>query len=41
LLLLREGVLLADDSPTGLLEHTRTADTEQAFLQLIDQEAGR
>lgn len=41
LLLLREGALLADDTPAGLLEHTSTADTEQAFLQLIDQEAGR
>ncbi len=41
LLLLRDGALLADDSPSGLLEHTRTHDTEQAFLQLIDQEAGR
>ena len=41
LLLLRDGELLADDSPSGLLEHTRTHDTEQAFLQLIDQEAGR
>ncbi|HET6918086.1 MAG TPA: ABC transporter ATP-binding protein [Jiangellaceae bacterium] len=41
LLLLREGALLADDTPAGLLEHTSTAGTEQAFLQLIDQEAGR
>jgi ABC-2 type transport system ATP-binding protein len=41
LLLLREGALLADDTPVGLLEHTSTDDTEQAFLQLIDQEAGR
>ena len=41
ILLLRDGELLADDSPSGLLEHTRTHDTEQAFLQLIDQEAGR
>jgi ABC-2 type transport system ATP-binding protein len=41
LLLLRDGALLADDSPSGLLEHTSTHDTEQAFLQLIDQEAGR
>jgi ABC-2 type transport system ATP-binding protein len=41
LLLLREGVLLADESPSGLLAQTETADTEQAFLQLIDQEAGR
>jgi ABC-2 type transport system ATP-binding protein len=37
LLLMREGALLADDTPAGLLEYTRTADTEQAFLQLIDQ----
>jgi ABC-2 type transport system ATP-binding protein len=41
LLLLREGALLADDSPGGLLEHTDTVDAEQAFLHLIDQEAGR
>ena len=41
LLLLRDGAVLADDSPSGLLEHTSTHDTEQAFLQLIDQEAGR
>jgi ABC-2 type transport system ATP-binding protein len=41
LLLLREGTLLADDSPAGLLEHTSTVDTGQAFLQLIEQEAGR
>jgi len=41
LLLLREGKLLADDTPTGLLARTGTPNTERAFLHLIDQEAGR
>ena len=36
LLLMREGALLADESPAGLLAQTDTADTEQAFLHLID-----
>ncbi len=36
LLLLREGRLLADDSPDGLLERTGAPDTEHAFLALID-----
>jgi ABC-2 type transport system ATP-binding protein len=35
LLLMREGVLLADDTPHGLQERTRTPDVEQAFLRLI------
>jgi ABC-2 type transport system ATP-binding protein len=41
LLLLREGMLLADDTPAGLLESTGAVDAEHAFLHLIDQEAGR
>jgi ABC-2 type transport system ATP-binding protein len=40
LLLMREGRLIADDSPAGLLERTRTADIEHAFLALVhDKEA--
>lgn len=37
LLLLREGHILADETPTGLLERTGTSDAEQAFLHLIDE----
>ena len=37
LLLMREGRLLADDTPRGLQERTRTVDVEQAFLQLIKE----
>ena len=40
LLLMREGELLADDTPDGLLESVGTADIEQAFLTLIDRKAG-
>jgi ABC-2 type transport system ATP-binding protein len=36
LLLLRDGHLLADDTPTGLLERTGTADIESAFLHLVE-----
>ncbi|WP_394769787.1 ABC transporter ATP-binding protein [Lacisediminihabitans sp.] len=35
LLLMRGGVLLADETPHGLLESTGAADTEDAFLTLI------
>jgi ABC-2 type transport system ATP-binding protein len=35
LLLLRQGELLADDSPAGLVRETGTADVEEAFLALI------
>ncbi|MGQ0841396.1 ABC transporter ATP-binding protein [Actinokineospora sp.] len=35
LLLLREGVLLADDTPDGLRAATGRADLEQAFLHLV------
>jgi len=37
LLLLRDGELLADDSPEGLLRATGTTDAEEAFLALIRQ----
>jgi ABC-2 type transport system ATP-binding protein len=39
LLLLREGRILADDTPSGLLARTGAVDAEQAFLRLIDQAA--
>jgi ABC-2 type transport system ATP-binding protein len=38
LLLLREGRVLADDTPHGLLARTGAADAEEAFLALIDAE---
>jgi len=38
LLLLREGHLLADDTPEGLLVRTGAADAEHAFLALIEKE---
>ncbi|MEP6854308.1 MAG: ABC transporter ATP-binding protein [Pedococcus sp.] len=38
LLLLREGRLLADDSPDGLLAQTGAPDAERAFLKLIERE---
>jgi ABC-2 type transport system ATP-binding protein len=40
LLLMRDGELLADDTPRGLLDSVGTDDIEQAFLTLIDQKAG-
>jgi ABC-2 type transport system ATP-binding protein len=40
LLLMRDGELLADDTPDGLLESVGTDDIEQAFLTLIDRKAG-
>lgn len=39
LLLLREGRLLADDSPDGLLARTGTSNAEEAFFALIEAEA--
>jgi ABC-2 type transport system ATP-binding protein len=36
LLLMREGRLLADDSPSALLARTGTDDVEAAFLALVD-----
>ena len=38
LLLLREGRLLADDTPAGLLARTGAPDAERAFLTLIENE---
>jgi ABC-2 type transport system ATP-binding protein len=38
LLLLREGHLLADDTPDGLLARTGAPDAERAFLALIENE---
>jgi ABC-2 type transport system ATP-binding protein len=39
LMLMREGRLLADDTPAGLLEQTGTADVEAAFLALVDRDS--
>jgi ABC-2 type transport system ATP-binding protein len=39
LLLMREGRLLADDTPQGVLAATGTDDVEQAFLTLVDRAA--
>lgn len=41
LLLMREGLLLADDTPDALLVKTGAKDIEQAFLTLIDSETVR
>jgi ABC-2 type transport system ATP-binding protein len=38
LLLMREGALIADDSPEALLQSTGAADVESAFLSLIETE---
>jgi len=35
LVLLREGVVVADDTPDGLRRRTDTADLDQAFLRLV------
>jgi len=35
LLLMREGRILADDTPASLLERTGTRDVETAFLDLV------
>jgi len=40
LLLLRQGHLLADDTPGGLLARTGAPDAERAFLALIETEVG-
>jgi ABC-2 type transport system ATP-binding protein len=37
LLLMREGGMLADESPAALLERTGAADVESAFLSIVDQ----
>ncbi len=39
LLLMRDGLLLADDTPAALLERTGTDDIEKAFLSLVEGEA--
>lgn len=39
LLLMREGKIIADDSPAGLLSATGAADVEAAFLQLVGSAA--
>ena len=41
LLLLREGEILADDTPDGLLEKTGAADAEEAFLRLVGKETAK
>jgi ABC-2 type transport system ATP-binding protein len=38
LLLMREGRIIADDSPAGLLEKTGAEDIETAFLDLVGRE---
>src|SRR6185312_11060520 len=40
LLLMREGRIIADDTPQGLLEATRTESAEEAFLALIARDTG-
>lgn len=40
LLLLREGELVADDTPQGLLDRTGAADAEAAFLALVERSRG-
>jgi ABC-2 type transport system ATP-binding protein len=40
LLLMRDGELLADDTPQALLDAVGTDDIEQVFLTLIEQKAG-
>ncbi len=37
LLLMREGRLIADDTPQGLLATTGTDDVEQAFLSIVEE----
>jgi ABC-2 type transport system ATP-binding protein len=37
LLLMREGRILADDTPQGVLASTGADDVEQAFLILVDR----
>ena len=42
LLLMRDGRLIADETPSALLERTGAADVESAFLTLVeDTEAAR
>jgi hypothetical protein len=35
---MREGRLIADGTPSGLLDRTRTEDIEHAFLALVRDE---
>jgi ABC-2 type transport system ATP-binding protein len=37
LMLMREGVIIADDTPDGIREKTRTDDIESAFLSLVEE----
>lgn len=39
ILLLREGRLIADDSPDAIRSHTGTEDLDEAFLRLVEAEA--
>jgi ABC-2 type transport system ATP-binding protein len=39
LIVMRQGEILADDTPEGLRGHTRTTDLEEAFLRLIEERA--
>jgi ABC-2 type transport system ATP-binding protein len=39
LLLMRDGRLIADDTPSALLERTGASDIERAFLALVHEEA--
>jgi ABC-2 type transport system ATP-binding protein len=41
LLLMREGRILADDSPEALLQRTGASDLEQAFLRLVREQTVR
>jgi ABC-2 type transport system ATP-binding protein len=41
LLLMREGRILAHDRPAEILAKTEAADVEEAFLKLVDADAGR
>ena len=41
LLLMREGRILADDSPEALLQRTGTSDLERAFLRLVREQTVR
>ncbi len=41
LLLMRDGRMIADETPAGLLEATGASDIEAAFLQIVEQAAER
>jgi ABC-2 type transport system ATP-binding protein len=38
LLLVREGRIIADDTPARLLERTGTDDVEHAFLSIVEED---